>query len=81
MGILVVALAAVFARGGPLQPATVHAQRGPGLTITKTASPNPVAPGGQLTYTITVQNTAATPATDVTVTESPACVQPVGPMP
>src|ERR1041384_5831326 len=70
LGLLVVALAAVFARGGPLQPESAQAQRGPSLTATKTDSPDPVAPGGQLTYTINVTNPTASTVTNVFVTDS-----------
>ncbi|MDT8067958.1 MAG: S8 family serine peptidase [Terriglobia bacterium] len=42
----------------------------PDVSITKTASPNPLASGGIITYTITVQNAAGTTdAQNVTVTD------------
>jgi uncharacterized repeat protein (TIGR01451 family) len=40
------------------------------LTIMKTASPNPVANGQILTYTITVANTGTTTLTNLTVTDT-----------
>jgi uncharacterized repeat protein (TIGR01451 family) len=43
--------------------------RGPILTITKTDSPDPVEPGGTLTYSITVTNTGNANATGVTVVD------------
>jgi uncharacterized repeat protein (TIGR01451 family) len=39
------------------------------LSITKTASPDPVNPGGNLTYTITVTNLGPDSASDVNVTD------------
>ena len=42
----------------------------PNLTITKTACPTPVVPGGVLTYTITFANTGEGPANDVVVTDT-----------
>ena len=39
----------------------------PSLSITKTDSPDPVAPGGTLTYEISVENTGAAEATGVVV--------------
>jgi len=42
---------------------------GPSLTITKSASPSPVEPGGTLTYNITVTNTGSANATGVTVVD------------
>jgi uncharacterized repeat protein (TIGR01451 family) len=45
------------------------------LSITKTDSPDPVAPGGTLTYTITVTNNSTDAAQNVTVTDNlPATV-------
>jgi PKD repeat protein len=41
----------------------------PILTITKSASPNPIEPGGTLTYNITVTNTGSANATGVTVVD------------
>ena len=41
----------------------------PSLNITKTVSPDPVGPGGTLTYTITVANTGSANATGVTVVD------------
>src|SRR5690349_14970074 len=35
------------------------------LVITKTASPNPVAVGGQITYTLTVTNNGPRPGTQI----------------
>lgn len=40
------------------------------LSITKTASPDPVAPGQQLTYTITVSNNGTGPASGVVVNDT-----------
>jgi uncharacterized repeat protein (TIGR01451 family) len=40
-----------------------------GLTITKTDSPDPVVPGGTLSYTIVVKNIATTRADDVVVVD------------
>jgi uncharacterized repeat protein (TIGR01451 family) len=40
------------------------------LTITKSDSPDPVLAGGQLTYTIGVENLGPSPATGVTVTDN-----------
>ncbi len=41
----------------------------PVLAINKTASPDPVAPGSLVTYTITYENTGSAAATNVTVTD------------
>lgn len=40
------------------------------LSVTKTASPDPVTTGGDLTYTVTVTNNGPDPATSVTVTDN-----------
>ena len=40
------------------------------LSITKTDSSDPVAPGGNLTYTVTVTNNGPSTATDVTLTDT-----------
>jgi uncharacterized repeat protein (TIGR01451 family) len=40
------------------------------LSVTKTDSPDPVAPGGQLTYTIAVQNAGPDPASNLTLTDT-----------
>jgi uncharacterized repeat protein (TIGR01451 family) len=40
------------------------------LTISKTASPDPLTSGSTLTYTLTVQNIGGSPAGNVTVTDS-----------
>ncbi len=42
----------------------------PDLRIVKTASPNPVAYGANLTYTLVVSNNSITPATGVTVVDT-----------
>jgi uncharacterized repeat protein (TIGR01451 family) len=42
----------------------------PALSITKTTSPEPVAPGDLLTYTITVENSGYAKATGVTITDT-----------
>ena len=42
----------------------------PDLAITKTDAPDPVAPGGQLTYTITVENLGLADAPNVVVTDT-----------
>ncbi len=42
----------------------------PDLTIEKDDSVDPVAPGGNLVYTLTVENEGVTAATDVTVTDT-----------
>jgi uncharacterized repeat protein (TIGR01451 family) len=61
--LLVAALA--FANvGSAAQPGSSN------LKITKSDSPDPVRVGGQLTYTIGVENLGPTPATGVTVTDS-----------
>lgn len=42
----------------------------PGLSVTKTASPDPVSPGANLTYTITYRNSGSTPVSNVVVKET-----------
>lgn len=42
----------------------------PDLAITKTDAPDPVAPGGQLTYTITVENLGLADAPNVVITDT-----------
>lgn len=42
----------------------------PGLSITKIASPDPVAPGANLTYTITYRNSGSTSVSNVVVKET-----------
>jgi uncharacterized repeat protein (TIGR01451 family) len=49
-------------------PPLAHAQS-PVLVISKSASPDPVVAGGELTYIITVTNTGDVPLQDVVVTE------------
>jgi uncharacterized repeat protein (TIGR01451 family) len=57
-------LVASFANvGSAAQPASSN------LQVTKSDSPDPVRVGGQLTYTIGVENLGPTPATGVTVTD------------
>jgi uncharacterized repeat protein (TIGR01451 family) len=41
-----------------------------GLTLTKTASPNPVAPGGTITYTFTIDNPGTLEVPGVTLVDS-----------
>jgi uncharacterized repeat protein (TIGR01451 family) len=48
---------------------TVNECAGPLLTITKSDSPDPVEPGGTLTYAITVNNTGSANATGVTIVD------------
>jgi len=43
---------------------------GPQLSITKTASPNPVLVGQNLTYKITITNTGSAPATNLILTDT-----------
>jgi uncharacterized repeat protein (TIGR01451 family) len=49
---------------------TLCVENGAILTITKTACPSTVVPGGVLTYTITVGNTGNAPATGVVITDT-----------
>jgi hypothetical protein len=62
------ALTTLDANGSPAQDVLVlYAQ--PGIRLTKTASPNPVAPGQPVTYTYLVENTGGTTLTNVVVTD------------
>jgi len=66
VGAALVVAALVFASVG-------YAAQQPGsanLKVTKSDSPDPVRVGGQLTYTILVENLGPTPATGVTVTDN-----------
>ncbi len=65
--LVVTALVALLARGGPTAPAAGPAD--PDLALTKSDSPDPVNAGGQLTYTVTVKNDGPEPATNTTVTD------------
>jgi uncharacterized repeat protein (TIGR01451 family) len=49
---------------------TTTVEPAPLLSISKTDSPDPVAAGGLLTYTIVVQNDGGADATDVTITDT-----------
>ena len=51
-------------------PSCGLAVTGADLSISKTDTPDPVVPGGQLTYTIAVSNYGPDPATDVVVTDT-----------
>jgi uncharacterized repeat protein (TIGR01451 family) len=51
-----------------LSPQLAHAQS-PVLAISKSADPDPVVAGGELTYIITITNTGDVPLQDVVVTE------------
>ena len=53
---------------------TIVTVRVAGLNITKTADATAAVPGQNVTYTITVTNTEASPATGVTVTDSLALI-------
>jgi uncharacterized repeat protein (TIGR01451 family) len=46
-----------------------RAQSQPDVAITKLDSPDPVAPGGLLTYILTVDNVSSTVATNVVITD------------
>ncbi len=68
-GIVLLLLAAsVLKKQIALSPQLAYAQS-PALTISKSASPDPVVAGDKLTYIITVTNTGDVPLQDVVVTE------------
>lgn len=55
--------------------AVAPSSSGSDLSITKTDAPDPVTPGGTITYTVTATNNGPAPATGVTVTDTlPASV-------
>lgn len=53
----------------PLIPSVVEAQSPP-LTISKSASPDPIVAGDELTYVITITNTGHVPLTGVVMTDA-----------
>jgi RHS repeat-associated protein/uncharacterized repeat protein (TIGR01451 family) len=63
-----------FTSNDPTSPITLVPVQGtvilPDLTLTKTASPNPVTSGQTLTYTLTVQKTLDAALNNVTVTDT-----------
>lgn len=66
------ALAALVLMFGALQPAAIApvlADPASPLSVTKTATPNPVASGDQLTYTISVKNTGGAKLDNVVMTD------------
>ncbi|MDQ5840095.1 MAG: hypothetical protein M3537_02855 [Chloroflexota bacterium] len=65
--LVLAALLVLLARGGPEAPA--QALDPADLSIQKFDSPDPVSPGGTLTYTIFVTNAGPDPATNVVVTD------------
>lgn len=54
----------------PGLPVTVTVNSAPQLAVTKTASPNPVLAGGQITYTLTYTNEGTDVATGVTISDT-----------
>jgi uncharacterized repeat protein (TIGR01451 family) len=61
-------LASILLVAMPLVPSTVEAQSPP-LAISKSASPDPIAAGEELTYIITITNTSHVPLTGVMMTD------------
>ncbi|MBU0492689.1 MAG: DUF11 domain-containing protein [Chloroflexi bacterium] len=61
---------AAAARRAVMETALDYVAEGPAMSIAKTASSNPVAPGDLLTYTITIQNLMATPLSAMTITDA-----------
>ena len=66
--------AVVVTAGNASEPASTTAKNTVGgladYSITKTDSPDPVDPGGNLTYTITASNSGPDPVTDATVSDT-----------
>jgi uncharacterized repeat protein (TIGR01451 family) len=56
--------------GNPRDPTTFPVDNDADLALLKTASPNPVAVGGQLTYTVTVTNNGPDTAVNTVVTDN-----------
>ena len=65
-GVLALGVLAVLLAGGDT---ATGAAADPDLSLTKSDSPDPVAPGGQLTYTIGVSNAGPDAATNTTVSD------------
>jgi uncharacterized repeat protein (TIGR01451 family) len=66
--VISIVLALVLFATMPIIPSAVEAQ-GPPLTVSKSASPDPVVAGEELTYIITITNTGREPWTGVVMTD------------
>jgi uncharacterized repeat protein (TIGR01451 family) len=68
--LMIALLAFVAAGGGGSQAASAATADPADLSVSKSDSPDPVAPGGALTYTIAVTNSGPDAATNVVVTDN-----------
>jgi uncharacterized repeat protein (TIGR01451 family) len=69
IAVAVLALFAMLAMGGPSRGVAAGPADPADLSLTKSDSPDPVAEGATLTYTILVSNAGPDPATNVVVTD------------